>query len=57
MESMAVKPDILCLNYLDYQKYIFMDGNNQYLITERNPKNLFTTRENLFELISKKMEK
>lgn len=82
-ESMAVNPDILCLNYLDYhkdikeilmnvkgklividnadillsdevRKYISMDGNNQYLIIGRNPKNLFTTKENLFELISKK---
>ena len=25
---------------------------NQYLIIGRNPKNLFTTKENLFELVS-----
>ena len=82
-ESMSVNPDILCFNYLDYQKdikeilgktrgklivvdnadillhnetrkYISLDGNNQYLIIGRNPKNLFTTRDNLFELVSKK---
>lgn len=82
-ECMAVNSDILCLNYLDYQKnildilktqkgklividnadiilddgarkYISLDGNNQYLIIGRNPKNLFVTKENLFELHSKK---
>lgn len=82
-ESMAVNPDIVCLNYLDYQKdikeilmqekgklividnadillddetrkYISLDGSNQYLIIGRNPKNLFTTKENLFELVSRK---
>lgn len=82
-ESMAVKPNIICLNYLDYQKnikeilmqvreklividnadillddetrkYISVDGYNQYLIIGRNPKNFFATKENLFELISKK---
>lgn len=36
------------------RKYISTDGNNQYLIIGRNPKNLFTTKENLFELVSKK---
>ncbi|MDE7212497.1 MAG: ABC transporter ATP-binding protein [Lachnospiraceae bacterium] len=80
-ECMAVNPNILCLNYLDYQrdinnligqvkgklividnadilldddtrKYISLDGDNQYLIMGRNPKNLFTTKENLFELVS-----
>lgn len=83
-ECMAINPNILCLNYLDYQrnikeilcntkgklividnadilldnttrKYISLDDNNQYLIIGRNPKNLFTTRENLFELVSKKI--
>ncbi len=82
-ECMAVNPDILCLNYLDYQKdikdilsetknklividnadillddvtrkYISLDADNQYLIIGRNPRNLFTTKENLFELVSKK---
>lgn len=82
-ECMAVNPQILCLNYLDYhkdikaivhqaegklividnadillddeiRKYISLDGGNQYLIIGRNPKNLFTTKDNLFELISKK---
>lgn len=83
-ECMAVNPDILCLNYLDYQKnikevisktegklividnadillddetrkYISLDDKNQYLIIGRNPKNLFATRENLFELVSRKV--
>ena len=35
------------------RKYISLDDRNQYLIIGRNPKNLFTTKENLFELISK----
>lgn len=80
-ECMALNSDILCLNYLDYQKdikeiisrvkgklividnadillndetrkYISLDANNQYLIIGRNPKNLFATKENLFELVS-----
>jgi hypothetical protein len=80
---MAVNPDILCLNYLDYQKdiagiikaaekklividnadiilsddvrkYIALDDKNQYLIIGRNPKNLFATKENLYELVSEK---
>lgn len=82
-ESMALNPNILCLNYLDYQKdikeiltqtkgklividnadillddatrkHISVDGDNQYLIIGRNPKNLFATKENLFELVSTK---
>ena len=82
-ECMALNPNILCLNYLDYQKnigeiirnverklividnadilldddtrkYIALDARNQYLIIGRNPKNLFTTKENLFELVSEK---
>ena len=80
-ECMALNPNILCLNYLDYQKdiagiiqsanrklividnadvllddeirkYIAVDDKNQYLIIGRNPKNLFATKENLFELVS-----
>ncbi|MCI7792245.1 MAG: ABC transporter ATP-binding protein [Lachnospiraceae bacterium] len=80
-ECMALNPDIMCLNYLDYQKdiadiikkakgklividnadvlldddvrkYIALDDKNQYLIIGRNPKNLFTTKDNLFELAS-----
>ena len=80
-ECMALNPDIMCLNYLDYQKniadiiknasgklividnadlllnddmrkYIALDDKNQYLVIGRNPKNLFTTKENLFELTS-----
>ena len=83
-ECMAVNPDILCINYLDYQKdildmickvqgklividnadilldertrkYISLDGKNQDLIIGRNPKNLFATKENLFELTSRKI--
>lgn len=82
-ECMAVNPDIVCLNYLDYQKdikdiiskqkgklividnadillnddtrrYISLDDKNQYLIIGRNPKNLFATSDNLFELVSEK---
>lgn len=37
------------------RKYISLDGENQYLIIGRNPKNLFTTKENLFELVSEKV--
>lgn len=82
-ECTALNPDIVCLNYLDYQKnieniirntekklividnadilldddtrkYIALDDKNQYLIIGRNPKNLFVTKENLFELVSEK---
>ena len=31
-------------------KYISFDSQNQYIILGRNPQNLMTTRENLFEL-------
>ena len=84
-ECMALNPDIVCQNYLDYQKnigdiiqnmvkklividnadillddetrkYIALDDKNQYLIMGRNPKNLFTTKENLFELVSERQE-
>ena len=84
-ECMALNPNIVCLNYLDYQKdianiirttekklividnadilldddtrkYIALDDKNQYLIIGRNPKNLFVTKENLFELVSEKQE-
>ena len=83
-ECMAVNPNILCINYLDYQsdiqdmirrsdgklividnadillnddtrKYISLDDKNQYLIIGRNPKNLFATKENLFELVRKRV--
>jgi len=37
------------------RKYISLDDKNQYLIIGRNPKNLFTTKENLFELVSRKV--
>ena len=36
------------------RKYIALDGQNQYLIIGRNPRNLFTTKDNLFELVSEK---
>ena len=39
----------------DTRKYISVDDRNQYLIIGRNPKNLFATKENLFELVSKKV--
>lgn len=80
-ECMAIDPNILCFNYLDYQKnikeiiskeegkfividnadillddatrkHISLDDKNQYLIIGRNPKNLFATSDNLFELVS-----
>ncbi len=38
----------------DVRKFIALDDKNQYLIIGRNPKNLFATKENLFELISEK---
>lgn len=82
-ECVALNPNIMCLNYLDYQndiasmiksvkrklividnadvlldddirKYIAVDDKNQYLIIGRNPKNLFATKENLFELVSER---
>ena len=39
----------------DTRKYISLDNKNQYLIIGRNPKNLFATKENLFELVSEKI--
>lgn len=39
----------------DTRKYISLDDKNQYLIIGRNPRNLFTTKENFFELVSKKV--
>lgn len=39
----------------DTRKYISMDEQNQYLIIGRNPKNLFATKENLFELKSRQV--
>ena len=44
----------ILLNY-DTRKYISLDNKNQYLIIGRNPKNLFATKENLFELVSEKI--
>lgn len=44
--------DILLDN--NTRKYISLDDKNQYLIIGRNPKNLFTTSDNLFELVSEK---
>ncbi len=38
----------------EIRKHIAVDDKNQYLIIGRNPKNLFTTKENLFELVSEK---
>lgn len=39
----------------DTRKYISLDDKNQYLIIGRNPKNLFATSDNLFELVSEKI--
>ena len=39
----------------DTRKYVSQDDENQYLLIGRNPKNLFATKENLFELVSKKV--
>jgi predicted ATP-binding protein involved in virulence len=39
----------------DTRKYISLDDKNQYLIIGRNPKNLFATKENLYELVSEKI--
>lgn len=39
----------------DTRKYISLDDKNQYLIIGRNPRNLFTTKENFFGLVSKKV--
>ena len=39
----------------DTRKYISLDDKNQYLIIGRNPKNLFATKENFFELVSEKI--
>lgn len=39
----------------DVRKCISLDGRNQYLIIGRNPQNLFATKENLFELVSRKV--
>lgn len=39
----------------DTRKYISLDDKNQYLLIGRNPKNLFATKENLFELVSEKI--
>ena len=38
----------------DTRRHISLDGKNQYLIIGRNPGNLFATKENLFELVSRK---
>jgi len=82
-EDMVFNKNLLCINYLDYnkdifemiksskgklividnadvilddytRKYIALDGENQYLIMSRNPKNLFATKENFFEIVSEK---
>lgn len=39
----------------DARKYISQDDENQYLLIGRNPKNLFATKENFFELVSEKV--
>ena len=55
---MQIKDKLIVIDNADIllddetRKYISLDGNNQYLIIGRNPKNLFTTKDNLFELVS-----
>ena len=39
----------------DTRKYISQDAENQYLLIGRNPRNLFATKENLFELVNKQV--
>ena len=39
----------------EIRKYISVDDKNQYLIIGRNPKNLFVTKENMYELESEKV--
>lgn len=39
----------------DTRKYISQDDENQYLLIGRNPKNLFATKENLFEMVSERV--
>lgn len=38
----------------DIRKKISLDEKNQYLIIGMNPKNLFATKENMFELVNEK---
>lgn len=38
----------------DTRKYIALYDKNQYLIIGRNPKNLFVTKENLFEIVGER---
>ena len=47
---------LIVIDNADYtRKYISLDDKNQYLIIGRNPRNLFATRENLYELKSEKI--
>ncbi len=39
----------------DVRKYISTDSKNQYLIIGRNPKNLFATKDNMYELVNEKI--
>ena len=36
----------------EMRKYIAMDVKNQYLLVGRDPRNLYATRDNIFELVS-----
>lgn len=40
---------------VDKKDSISLDDKNQYLIIGSNPKNLFATKENLFELVSEQV--
>ena len=45
---------IICEGNEEYEYLKRLDDKNQYLIIGRNPKNLFATSDNLFELVSEK---
>lgn len=82
-EDAAKNPQLLCFNYLDWnkdvmsqitsaegklivvdnadllltdkvRKYIALDSKNQYLLIGRDPRNLYATKDNIFELVSEK---
>ena len=82
-EDAAKNTQLLCFNYLDWQKdiksliigaegklivvdnadllltdeirkHIVLDDKNQYLLIGRDPRNLYATKDNIFELVSEK---
>lgn len=38
----------------EIRKHIVLDGKNQYLLIGRDPRNLYATKDNIFELVSEK---